>query len=56
MKKLKVGSLVAIGRPDALYVCKVISINTKPAGEGFDYVWIDDMESEQLPSARGKEK
>lgn len=42
-RDLKLNSLVAIARPDAIYICKVIKIDKEIQGYHFDYVFIDEL-------------
>jgi hypothetical protein len=54
--KLKVGSLVAICRPDNIYYCRVEKVlkNDKPMGFSFDYIAIDECQ-ERLGKVSGRE-
>lgn len=42
-KKLGIGSLVTIARPEAIYVCKVIQVDKNIQGYHFDYYFIDEL-------------
>ena len=42
-RKIKIGGLVAIARPEAIYICKVIQIDKEIQGEHFKYVFIDEL-------------
>ena len=43
-KSLVMGSLIAIARPEAIYVCKVIEIDKTIQGQHFDYYFIDELQ------------
>ena len=43
VKKLKLNSLVAIARPEAIYICNVIRIDKEIQGRHFDYYFIDEL-------------
>ncbi len=44
-KKIKIGSLIAVSTPEAIYLCKVIKRDTNkvPQGQHFKWIAFDDL-------------
>uniref|UniRef100_A0A6H1ZY44 Uncharacterized protein n=2 Tax=viral metagenome TaxID=1070528 RepID=A0A6H1ZY44_9ZZZZ len=42
-KRLKIGSLITIARPEATYIAKVFKIEKHPRGQKYEFVIYDDI-------------